>query len=71
MVTVNRLVTSIKLWISLKIPRIEDGNNVGVAVQEEHIGLLSGMESAVATVFSNSISYYSSRGEYINNVSVF
>ena len=71
MVTVNRLVTSIKLWISLKIPRIEDGNNVGVVVQEEHIGLLSGMESAVATVFSNSISYYSSRGEYINNVSVF
>lgn len=70
MAIVNNIVISIKLWITLKIPRIEDGNNLGVGVQEEHIKLLASMEAAVATIMSNCISSFSSRGEYINNVSV-
>lgn len=31
---ISRMVNAIKMWISLKIPRIEDGNNVGVSIQE-------------------------------------
>jgi hypothetical protein len=30
-------LTSVKIWIQLNIPRIEDGNNFGVGVQEESI----------------------------------
>lgn len=70
MAIVNNIVISIKLWITLKIPRIEDGNNLGVGVQEEHIKLLASMEAAVATIMSNCISSFSSRGEYINNVTI-
>lgn len=68
MVIVDNLITSIKLWATLKIPRIEDGNNLGVTVQEEHIGLLTGMEQAVSTVMSNSISFFNQRGDYISSV---
>lgn len=68
MVIVDNLITSIKLWVSLKIPRIEDGNNLGVTVQEEHIGLLAGMEQAVSTVMSNSITFFNQRGDYITSV---
>ena len=56
------------MWISLKIPRIEDGNNLGVVVQEEHISLLTGMESAVSKVLADSISSICSRGDYVLKV---
>ena len=68
MVICNDLVCSIKMWISLKIPRIEDGNNLGVVVQEEHVSLLTGMESAVSKVMADSISSICSRGDYVLKV---
>lgn len=71
MVIVDNLITSIKMWVTLKIPRIEDGNNLGVIVQEEHIGLLTGMEQAVTTVMANSMTSFSSRGDYISDVRKF
>lgn len=35
------MVTVVKLWIQLNVPRIEDGDNFGVEIQEETLGELS------------------------------
>ena len=34
----SSMLGKVKLWIQLMVPRIEDGNNFGVAVQEECSG---------------------------------
>ena len=62
------MVVSIKMWISLKVPRIEDGNNFGVSVQEEYISALEGMESSVTTIISSISTYLSDRGILLGNV---
>lgn len=40
-------LTKVKLWIQLLVPRMEDGNNFGVAVQEECSSEVSRMEEIV------------------------
>ena len=65
---ISRMVTAIKMWISLKIPRIEDGNNVGVSVQEECIGMLQEMETYAAGVISTISTYFTDRGELLGKV---
>ncbi len=37
-------LSTLKMWIQLRVPRVEDGNNFGVAVQEEAIQLVSSQE---------------------------
>jgi len=42
-------VTTIKLWIHLSIPRIEDGNNFGVQVQEDILtNVIKAEENAIS-----------------------
>ncbi len=38
------LLSAMKMWIQLNIPRIEDGNNFGVRVQEECMSLMIALE---------------------------
>lgn len=40
------IATAVKLWLQLRVPRIEDGNNFGVGVQTELLGELSRAEDA-------------------------
>ena len=68
MMKVSQMVASIKMWISLKVPRIEDGNNFGVSVQDEYISSLQGMESSVSTIISSISTYLSDRGTLLGNV---
>lgn len=42
----SELATTLKLWIQLNVPRIEDGNNFGVSVQETIVQELSRAEEA-------------------------
>lgn len=65
---ISRMVTAIKMWISLKIPRIEDGNNVGVSVQEECIGMLQEMETYASGIISTISTYFTDRGELLGKV---
>ena len=65
---VSHLVNSIRLWIILMKPKIEDGNNFGVSVQEEYISMLDGLERAMSNVMGGSLSYYIDRGKYLKNV---
>ena len=65
---ISRMVNAIKMWISLKIPRIEDGNNVGVSIQEECIGMLQDMETYATGIISSISTYFTDRGELLGKV---
>ncbi|KAK8793631.1 hypothetical protein WA171_002764 [Blastocystis sp. BT1] len=68
MTKVSRMVVAIKLWISLNVPRIEDGNNFGVSVQEEYIANLNSMEGAISNVVSFISNYLLNRGVLLGNL---
>jgi proteasome activator subunit 2 (PA28 beta) len=68
---VNRLCTSstaIKLWIQLNVPKIEDGNNFGVSIQEEMIADLTRVEDHAYGMLEQIGKYYASRGKLASKV---
>jgi hypothetical protein len=58
----------LKTWVQLNIPRIEDGNNFGVSVQEEVVGELSRSEDACFTLLDSLHKYYTSRAKLVSKV---
>ncbi|GAM25800.1 hypothetical protein SAMD00019534_089750, partial [Acytostelium subglobosum LB1] len=55
----------IRCWISLNVPRIEDGNNFGVDIQEEMIGTLTKLEDIYTTLLEQSENYFIHRANTI------
>lgn len=43
------IVLQVKMWVQLLIPRIEDGNNFGVSIQEETVAELRTVEGEAAS----------------------
>ena len=62
------LCSSIKMWITLKIPKMEDGNDFGVAIQEECVDTISEIEESAYTILDTISTYHSTRGNYIVQV---
>ncbi|EZG54456.1 proteasome activator complex subunit 3 [Gregarina niphandrodes] len=62
------LVASVKLWIQLNIPRIEDGNNFGVAIQEDVIHELSRVEEAAFNLRDSASKYFLQRAKLITKI---
>lgn len=60
-------VGTVKLWIQLNIPRIEDGNNFGVAIQEEAIQELGRVEDA-AFGLCDGIKYHTARAKLLTKI---
>ncbi|WAQ94374.1 PSME3-like protein [Mya arenaria] len=58
----------IKMWISFLIPKIEDGNNFGVSIQEETLGEARQVESDAATYLDQISRYFISRGKLVSKV---
>ncbi|CAH1188480.1 unnamed protein product [Phyllotreta striolata] len=58
----------IKMWISFMIPKIEDGNNFGVSIQEDTLAEVQSVESEAAAFFDQISRYYISRGKLISKV---
>lgn len=56
---------SIRMWITLSTPKIEDGNNFGVSVQKIVLSLLQQVESAAVIYYDKVNSYYESRGKLV------
>ena len=56
------------MWISFLIPKIEDGNNFGVSVQEDTLAEIQSVESEAATFFDQISRYYASRAKIISKV---
>jgi len=58
----------LKMWILFLIPRIEDGNNFGVSIQEETLTEIRTCESEAATYFEQLSRYYTNRGKLVSKV---
>ena len=56
------------MWILLLIPRIEDGNNFGVSIQEDTLTEVRTVETEAATYFDQVSRYYISRGKIVAKI---
>ncbi|XP_019873379.1 proteasome activator complex subunit 3-like isoform X2 [Aethina tumida] len=68
---IRRLVEDsnlMKMWISFMIPKIEDGNNFGVSIQEDTLAEVQSVESEAAAFFDQISRYFISRGKLISKV---
>lgn len=62
------IFNAIKIWIHLNIPRIEDGNNFGVGIQEETIAELSRSEDGCLSVLESMTKYFVMRGKLCSKI---
>ncbi|VDI24832.1 proteasome activator subunit 3 (PA28 gamma) [Mytilus galloprovincialis] len=58
----------LKMWITLLIPKIEDGNNFGVSVQEDTLGEARQVESEAASYLDQISRYYITRAKLVSKV---
>ncbi|XP_076230586.1 proteasome regulator gamma isoform X2 [Nomia melanderi] len=58
----------LKMWVSYLIPKIEDGNNFGVSIQEDTLAEIQSVESEAAGFFDQISRYFISRGKVISKV---
>ncbi|XP_018900120.2 proteasome activator complex subunit 3 isoform X1 [Bemisia tabaci] len=58
----------LKMWVSFMIPKIEDGNNFGVSVQEETLEEIQSVESEAATYFDQISRYHATRAKLVSKV---
>ncbi|KAN0012672.1 hypothetical protein ACTFIU_007983 [Dictyostelium citrinum] len=58
----------IRGWISLNVPRIEDGNNFGVDVQEDIITQVTKLEEVYTTLLDSSENYFASRASLVKKI---
>jgi len=58
----------IKMWISILIPRIEDGNNFGVSVQEEVLNEVHGVQSDSIKSLDTISRYFITRAKLISKI---
>lgn len=58
----------LKMWISFLIPKIEDGNNFGVSVQEDTLAEIQSVESEAAAFFDQISRYFISRAKIVSKV---
>jgi proteasome activator subunit 3 (PA28 gamma) len=61
-------INCVKIWIQLNIPKIEDGNNFGVSIQEETVSELGRAEDSGFAVLENMTKYYITRAKLISKV---
>ena len=62
------MLGTVKIWIQLNIPRIEDGNNFGVSIQEETVSELSRAEDSGFAVLESMAKYYVMRAKLVSRV---
>lgn len=58
----------LKMWVTFLIPRIEDGNNFGVSVQEDTLGEIRQVESDGCSYLDAISSYHLNRGKVITKI---
>jgi len=61
-------MNQVKVWILLLIPRMEDGNNFGVSIQEEVLGEVRQIEAEAAQLLDQTSRYYLSRGKLVTKI---
>lgn len=58
----------LKMWISFMIPKIEDGNNFGVSIQEDTLAEIQTVETEAAAFFDQISRYYVTRAKLVSKV---
>lgn len=53
------------------IPKIEDGNNFGVSIQEDTLGEIQTVETEAAAFFDQISRYYVTRAKLVSKVRIF
>lgn len=59
---------TVKMWVQLLIPRIEDGNNFGVSIQEETVAELRAVEGEAASYLDQISRYYITRAKLVSKI---
>ncbi|XP_023661613.1 proteasome activator complex subunit 1 [Paramormyrops kingsleyae] len=67
--TLKEKLNIVSMWIQLQIPKIEDGNNFGVAVQEKVFELLTNTRTKIEGFQTQISKYYSERGDAVAKAS--
>ncbi|XP_013880716.1 proteasome activator complex subunit 1 [Austrofundulus limnaeus] len=67
--TLKEKLNTVSMWVQLHIPRIEDGNNFGVAVQEKVFELLTNTRTRIEAFQTQISKYYSERGDAVAKAS--
>ncbi|XP_064613840.1 proteasome activator complex subunit 3-like [Liolophura sinensis] len=58
----------VKMWISFLIPKIEDGNNFGVSIQEDTMAEARQIETEAASYLDQISRYFITRGKLVSKV---
>lgn len=58
------------MWVSLLIPKIEDGNNFGVSVQEDTLAEIQQVEVEATNYLEQVSRYYVTRAKLITKVCI-
>ncbi|KAG9343785.1 hypothetical protein JZ751_013166 [Albula glossodonta] len=66
--TLMEKCNTVKMWVQLLIPRIEDGNNFGVSIQEETVTELRTVESEAGSYLDQISRYYITRAKLVSKV---
>jgi len=56
------------MWVTFLIPKIEDGNNFGVSIQEDTLGEIRTVEAETATFYEQITRYHMGRAKLISKV---
>ncbi|XP_031728255.1 proteasome activator complex subunit 1 [Anarrhichthys ocellatus] len=67
--TLKEKLNMVTMWVQLQIPKIEDGNNFGVAVQEKVFELLTTTRTKLEGFQTQISKYYSERGDAVAKAS--
>ncbi|XP_046880412.1 proteasome activator complex subunit 1 isoform X2 [Hypomesus transpacificus] len=67
--TLKEKLNTVSMWVQLQIPKIEDGNNFGVAVQEKVFELLTNTRTKIEGFQTQISKYYSERGDAVAKAS--
>ncbi|XP_050427985.1 proteasome activator complex subunit 3 isoform X2 [Adelges cooleyi] len=59
---------ALKMWVSLLIPKIEDGNNFGVSIQEDTLAEIQQVEVEASNYLDQVSRYYASRAKLVSKV---
>ncbi|KAL1006366.1 hypothetical protein UPYG_G00071410 [Umbra pygmaea] len=62
-------LNTVSMWVQLKIPKIEDGDNFGVAVQEKVFEFLTNTRTKIEGFQTQISKYYSERGDAVAKAS--
>lgn len=60
--------TKVQLWIQLLIPKIEDGNNFGVSIQEEILNEVTRIQTEATSYLDQISRYYITRGKLLSKI---